>query len=204
MANSPIRLLPAIQEIGGADLFVLEQNGKAMKLSGAKLTEFIDRQVMDVKVHGLSAISDPTASYDRITGKLELGIPKGNSIVSISLNSEDKVVFKWADGSTVDLDAVRGETGMSAYQYAVENGYTGSEIEFAELQVNLYNASLNEDERVQAEAKRKSDYANMMARLDNKLAQLDQIENRLECSVAGTTLVINTIGVTVVDTTLMF
>jgi len=204
MANSPIRLLPAVSEIGGADLFVLEQNGKAMKLSGAKLTEFIDRQVMDVSVHDLSANTEPTAEYDRITGKLELGIPKGNSIVSITLNSEDKVVFTWADGSTVELDAVRGETGMSAYQYAVENGYEGSETEFAELQVNLYNASLNEDERVQAEAKRKSDYANMMARLDNKLAQLDQIENRLECSVAGTTLVINTIGVTVVDTTLMF
>lgn len=204
MANSPIRLLPAVSEIGDADLFVLEQNGQAMKLSGAKLTEFIDRQVMDVSVHDLSANTEPTADYDRITGKLELGIPKGNSIVSIKLSSEDKVVFTWADGSKVELDAVRGETGMSAYQYAVENGYTGTETEFAELQVNLYQASLNEDERVQAEEKRKSDYAIMMDRLDEKLKKLDQIEDRLDCAVAGTTLVINTIGVTVVDTTLMF
>lgn len=203
MANSPIRLLPAATEIEGADLFVLEQGGKAKKLSGAKLTEFIDRQVMDVKVHDLSAGSAPTVEYDRITGKLNLGIPKGNSIVSISLSSDDKVVYTWADGSKVELDAIRGETGKSAFQYAVEQGYTGSETDFATLQVNLYNASLNEDERVQAEAKRKSDYATMMDRLDAKLEQLDQIENRMECVVTGTTLVINTIGVSVVNTTLM-
>lgn len=204
MANSPIRLLPPVSEIGGADLFVLEQNGFAMKLSGAQLTEFINRNVMDVKVHDLSANSEPTADYDRTTGKLELGIPKGNSIVSITLNEEDMVVFKWADGSTVELNAVRGETGKSAFDYAVERGYTGTEPEFAELQGQLYEASLNEDERVEAEKKRKSDYTSMMSRLDSKLEQLDQIEGRLECAVAGTTLVINTIGVKVVDTTLMF
>lgn len=204
MANSPIRLLPTATEIMGIDLFVLEQGGVAKKLSGAKLTEFIDRQIMDVDVHDLSANSEPTAEYDRITGKLKIGIPKGNSIVSIKLSSDDKVVFTWADGNEVALDAIRGETGKSAYQYAVEQGYTGSETDFATLQLNLYQASLNEDERVQAEAKRKSDYANMMERLDNKLEQLDQIEGRLECAVVDTTLVINTIGVTVVETTLMF
>ena len=204
MANSPIRLLPAISEIGGADYFVLEQNGRAMRVSGAQLTEFINRNVMDVKVHDLSANSEPTADYDRTTGKLELGIPKGNSIISISLDEDDMVVFKWADGSATKINAVRGETGKSAFDYAVERGYTGTEPEFAELQGQLYEASLNEDERVEAEKKRKSDYTNMMDRLDNKLNQLDQIEGRLECAVAGTTLVINTLDVTVVNTTLMF
>lgn len=204
MANSPIRLLPAVTEINGNDNFVLEQEGVAKKLTGAKLTEFINRQVMDVEVHDLSVNSEPTADYDRTTGKLKLGIPKGNSIVSISLNEDDMVVFEWADGSTVELNAVRGETGKSAFDYAVERGYTGTEPEFAELQGQLYEASLNEDERVEAEKKRKSDYANMMERLDNKLEQLDQIESRLECEVVDTTLVINTIGVKVVDTTLMF
>lgn len=203
MANSQIRLLPAATEITGIDLFVLEQGGKARKLSGAKLTEFINRNVMDVKVHDLSANSAPTADYDRITGKLILGIPKGNSIVSIALSNDDKVVFTWADGNKVELDAIRGETGKSAYQYAVEQGYTGSETDFATLQINLYNASLNENERVEAENKRKADYASMMDRLDAKLEQLDQIESRMECAVVGTTLVINTIGVTVVETTLM-
>ena len=204
MANSPIRLLPAAEEINGIDLFVLEQGGVAKRLSGAKLASFIDRQVMDVSVHDLSANTEPTVDYDRITGKLELGIPKGNSIVSITLSKDDKVVFTWADGSTVELDAIRGETGKSAYDYAVEQGYTGSELDFATLQINLHQAALNEDERVQAEAKRKSDYATMMERLDNKLEQLDQIEGRLECAVVDKTLVINTIGVTVVETTLMF
>lgn len=203
MANSPIRSLVAAEEINGIDLFVLEQNGIAKRLSGAKLTEFIDRQVLDVKVHDLSATAKPTVDYDRITGVLNIGIPKGNSIKSISLSKDDKVVFTWDDGKTVELDAIRGETGKSAYDYAKENGYTGSETDFATLQVNLYNASLNEDERVQAEAKRKRDYASMMEKLDNRLAQLDQIENRTECAVVDTTLVINTIGVTIVETTLM-
>lgn len=203
MANSPIRSLVAAEEINGIDLFVLEQNGIAKRLSGAKLTEFIDRQVLDVKVHDLSATAKPTVDYDRITGVLNIGIPKGNSIKSITLSKDDKVVFTWDDGKTVELDAIRGETGKSAYDYAKENGYTGSETDFATLQVNLYNASLNEDERVQAEAKRKRDYASMMEKLDNRLAQLDQIENRTECAVVDTTLVINTIGVTIVETTLM-
>lgn len=203
MANSPIRSLVAAEEINGIDLFVLEQNGIAKRLSGAKLTEFIDRQVLDVKVHDLSATAKPTVDYDRITGVLNIGIPKGNSIKSISLSKDDKVVFTWDDGKTVSLDAIRGETGKSAYDYAKENGYTGSETDFATLQVNLYQASLNEDERVQAEAKRKRDYASMMEKLDNRLAQLDQIESRTECAVVDTTLVINTIGVTIVETTLM-
>lgn len=203
MANSPIRLLPVAEVINGEDRFVLEQNGEAKQLSGAKLTEFIDRNVMDVKVHDLSAGSEPTVEYDRITGELEIGIPKGNGITSISLDSDDMVVFKWADGDVVRLNAVRGETGKSAFDYAVEKGYTGTEPEFAELQQQLYESSLNEDERVEAEQKRKKDYTTMMNRLDAKLEQLDEIENRLECTIAGSTLIINTIGVHVVESTLM-
>ena len=130
MANSPIRLLPAATEIMGIDLFVLEQGGVAKKLSGAKLTEFIDRQIMDVKVHDLSANSEPTAEYDRITGKLQIGIPKGNSIVSISLSKEDKVVFTWADGNKYTGEFLNDmRHGKGVYEWKNGDKYEGDFFE---------------------------------------------------------------------------
>lgn len=203
MADSPIGGLAAVEQIYDADLFVLEQNGEAMKLSGAKLTDFIDRQVMDITVHELATTATPTAVYDRITGKLDLGIPKGNGIRSISVNANDQIVYLFDDGTSVAVERIKGDTGMSAYQYAVSQGYTGSETDFATLQINLYEASLNEDERVQAEAERESNYAYMMNKVDQKISQMDQLITGIDCQITGTTLILNSLDVSVVDTTLM-
>ena len=203
MADSPIGSLAAVEQIYDADLFVLEQNGEAMKLSGAKLTDFIDRQVMDITVHELATTATPTAVYDRITGKLDLGIPKGNGIRSISVNANDQIVYLFDDGTSVAVERIKGDTGMSAYQYAVSQGYTGSETDFATLQINLYEASLNEDERVQAEAERESNYAYMMNRVEQKISQMDQLITGVDCTISGTTLILNSLDVSVVDTTLM-
>lgn len=203
MADSPIGSLAAVEQIYDADLFVLEQNGEAMKLSGAKLTDFIDRQVMDITVHELATTATPTAVYDRITGKLDLGIPKGNGIRSISVNANDQIVYLFDDGTSVAVERIKGDTGMSAYQYAVSQGYTGSETDFATLQINLYEASLNEDERVQAEAERESNYAYMMNKVDQKISQMDQLITGIDCQITGTTLILNSLDVSVVDTTLM-
>ena len=189
MANSPISGLPAASTITGADLFVLEQNGTAKRLSGGQLASFIDRYVMDVTVHDLDAGATPTAVYDRITGALELGIPKGNSIVSITEDNSGHVVYTWADGSTAVCELIRGETGMSAFQYAQSAGYEGSETDFAQLQLDLYQASLNEQERVQAEQTRQSDYTYMMNRLNTKLNDLDTMAEQAGMGfrfVAGT------------------
>ena len=203
MADSPIGSLAAVEQIYDADLFVLEQNGEAMKLSGAKLTDFIDRQVMDITVHELATTATPTAVYDRITGKLDLGIPKGNGIRSISVNADDQIVYLFDDGTSVAVERIKGDTGMSAYQYAVSQGYTGSETDFATLQINLYEASLNEDERVQAEAERESNYAYMMNKVEQKISQMDQLITGIDCQITGTTLILNSLDVSVVDTTLM-
>lgn len=203
MADKAISSLTLAEIINGADLFVLEQNGEAKALSGAKLTEFIDRQVLDVTVYDLSYTTKPTCNYDRITGKLSLGIPKGNSIVSISVNANDEIVYTWEDGTTFTCERIKGDTGMSAYQYAVSQGYTGSETDFATLQINLYEASLNEDARVQAEAERASNYEYMMGRVEQKISQMDQLITDVDCRITGTTLILNSIGVSVVDTTLM-
>lgn len=198
-----IGALPLADEIRAVDLFVLEQNGTAKKLEGSTLTRFIDRNIVDMSVSSLDYGVRPTAEFDKITGKLKLGIPKGNSIVSISLNKNNQVVYTWADGSSIALETIKGDTGKSAYQYAVEQGYKGSETDFATLQITLFQAAEKENERIEAETKRKKDYADMMNRLENKLSDLDKIESRLDCTIAGTTLILNMIDTSVVDTTLM-
>lgn len=203
MADKAISSLTLADIINGADLFVLEQNGEAKALSGAKLTEFIDRQVLDVTVYDLSYTTKPTCNYDRITGKLSLGIPKGNSIVSITMDNNDNAVFTWADGTSVTCGTFRGPKGQSAYDYAVENGYTGTETDFATLQLNLYNASLNENERVVAEANRQSNYTYMMNQVQQKLDDFDSLMEYADSTITGTTLILNRTGVSVVDTTLL-
>ncbi len=173
MANSPISGLPAASTINAVDLFVLEQNGVAKKLAGGQLAGFIDRYIMDVTVHDLPAGAIPTAEYDRITGSLQLGIPKGNSIVSITEDNSGHVVYTWADGSTATCELIKGDTGKSAYDYAVEQGYDGSESDFAAIQYGLSQAAINENARVQAEQQRVTDYTYMMNRLTAKLNDLD-------------------------------
>ena len=84
MADSAIGSLPAVQIMQNADLLVLEQNGEAMKLSGELLAEFIDRQIVSVTVVERAATATYTASYNRNTGALTIGIPRGVGIASIS------------------------------------------------------------------------------------------------------------------------
>lgn len=65
-------------QITGEDLFVLEQNGEAKKLKGATLLDFVTLSVVSVTVTTLPAGSSATATYDKSTGTLELGIPQGS------------------------------------------------------------------------------------------------------------------------------
>lgn len=48
---------------------------------------------------------------------------------------EDGVVYVWSDekGEYVPLQAIKGEDGKTAYEYAKEGGYTGTEAEFIAL-----------------------------------------------------------------------
>ena len=198
-----ISSLPLATAINLADLFVLEQNGEAKALSGQLLTEFIDRNILGVTVHKLSYGAAPTADYDLITGNLSLGIPEGNSIVSITLNANDQIVYTWADGTSRAFERIKGDTGRSAYDIAVENGYTGSESDFESLQIGLANSAQAEHDREQAEANRQSNYTYMMGRVEQKLTELNNLVDNTATAVTGTTLVLNTIGTSVVDTTLM-
>lgn len=44
---------------------------------------------------------------------------------------------KQQDGSTVDIPIGKGADGKSAYKYAQEGGYTGTEAEFMALLANM-------------------------------------------------------------------
>lgn len=65
-------------QITNEDLFVLEQSGEAKKLKGETLLDFVTLSVVSVTVTTLPAGSSATATYDKSTGTLALGIPQGN------------------------------------------------------------------------------------------------------------------------------
>ena len=100
MADSPIGSLIAAQQIENADLFVLEQSGVAKKLSGALLTEFINRNIVNVEVRELEAGNPLDYDYDSITGRLRIWIPRGNSVVNISKDANGLITYLLADGTT--------------------------------------------------------------------------------------------------------
>lgn len=92
MADSAIGSLPAVQVMQNADLFVLEQNGVAMKLSGELLASFIDRQITVVEVKEAAATADYDSNYiaeGPDAGKLTIWIPRGVGIASIQQTGVD-------------------------------------------------------------------------------------------------------------------
>ena len=202
MADAAISSLAPVKEIQSADLFVLEQNGEAKKLSGALLTEFIDRNILNVEVNELEAGNPSSYDYDPITGHLRIWIPRGNSVVSIAMDREGYIVYTFADGTEIRCENIKGETGKSAYEYAKEAGYEGDEKDFQQLQLDLYNASLNEEERVAAEAERERLYAIMMQRVQDRMDNFDQIMDKSDAIVVGRRLILNRTDVTYVPRTI--
>ena len=77
LVDKPISDLTQATQITGEDLFVLEQSGEAKKLKGATLLDFVTLSVVSVTVTTLPAGSSATATYDKSTGTLALGIPQG-------------------------------------------------------------------------------------------------------------------------------
>lgn len=77
MADKTIGDLTQAESIGGEDLFILEQGGEAKKLKGEQLIGYVTMNVISVTVETLPAGSQATATYNRTTGTLSLGIPKG-------------------------------------------------------------------------------------------------------------------------------
>lgn len=78
MADKAISDLTQATQITNEDLFVLQQGGTAKKLKGATLLDFVTLSVVSVTVTTLPAGSLATATYDKSTGTLALGIPQGS------------------------------------------------------------------------------------------------------------------------------
>lgn len=78
MADKAITDLTQATQITNEDLFVLQQGGTAKKLKGATLLNFVTLSVVSVTVTTLPAGSLATATYDKSTGTLALGIPQGS------------------------------------------------------------------------------------------------------------------------------
>lgn len=78
MADKAITDLTQALQITNEDQFVLEQGGVAKRLNGETLLKFVTLSVVSVTVTTLPAGSSATATYDKSTGTLELGIPQGS------------------------------------------------------------------------------------------------------------------------------
>jgi len=203
VADSTIGGLPLASVVTNEDLFVLEQNGEARKLSGQQLASYIDRSFISVSVTELPATDIPTVSFNNITGELFLGIPRGNGVTSITTDESQRIVFTLEDGSVYALSTVKGDTGKSAYQYAVENGYTGTEPEFAQMMLDLYNAGVAEQGRVEAEQQRRMAYNSIVQSTNEQLSRFEQLMKYADSKVVQTTLILYRGGVRLFDTTLL-
>lgn len=106
MADKAISDLTQALQITGEDLFVLEQGSEAKKLKGETLLNFVTLNVVSVTVTTLPAGSSATATYDKSTGTLALGIPQG---------SKGDTGDKGATGATGPQgeQGVQGETGAT-------------------------------------------------------------------------------------------
>lgn len=118
MADSTIGSLPATEIMQNADLFVLEQNGIAKKLTGALLSSFIDRQITTVTVVERAATEDYTCSYNPNTGALTIGVPRGVGIASIS----NPVVSGLNKTYTITWDKPYGASTATTKDFTVKDG----------------------------------------------------------------------------------
>ena len=100
MADKQIAELIEATQVTDADLFVLEQNGEARKLKGETLLDFLTLDVMSASATTLPAGSQATAVYDKSTGALTLGIPRGDKGATGDTGPEGKQGPKGETGAT--------------------------------------------------------------------------------------------------------
>ena len=142
MADSPISSLQAVQnlpngqpDIGMTDLFVLEQNNTAKKLTGEQITKFVDRNV--VSYEGEIVASDAAGGARYRNETLTLVLPHGPGIASIEktstrpataqeIASEDATVDTYTITSQ-DVRTTNGLTpGVAVGEFTVYNGRNGT------------------------------------------------------------------------------
>lgn len=133
-------------------------------------TIFVDNQTV-IDADTLNAIQDELI---RVGGLL------GKDIQSAAINDSGHLILTLTDGTTLDAGVAKGAQGpqgatgpagtdgKSAYQYAVENGYTGTEEEFAKrmaAEIPAVDTTLTQSGKA-ADAKAVGD---ALAALENKI-----------------------------------
>lgn len=144
MADSPISSLPAVQnlpngqpDIGTTDLFVLEQNRTAKKVSGEQITKFVDRNVQSYEGRIVASDAAGGATYNPSTQKLTLTLPHGPGIASVEKTSTRPATAQEiaAEGATVDTYTITSQDvrttngltpGAAVGEFKVYNGRNGT------------------------------------------------------------------------------
>ena len=140
MADKPIGDLTQAESIGNEDLFVLEQGGEAKKLKGATLLDFVTLSVVSVTVTTLPAGSQATATYNKTTGTLSLGIPQGAQGVKGDTGAQGEIGPQGETGAT----GATGATGPAGPANTLTIGTVTSGIEAsATITGNAPNQVLN-------------------------------------------------------------
>lgn len=130
LVDKQISDLTQALQITGDDLFVLEQSGEAKKLKGKTLLNFVTLSVVTVTVSTLPPGNDATATYDKNTGTLALGIPQGatgNNGDKGDTGPANKLSIGTVSSGKVASATITGEAPNQVLNLVLEKGEQGEQ-----------------------------------------------------------------------------
>ena len=108
--------------------------------------------------------------YDKVDITLEDGLKRFTTDFD-AFKIVDKSAYADTEGDMSLIGVIKvGLDGKSAYQYAQEHGYTGTEYEFGQLQYESTLAAINEAERIIAEQQREETFNNQMTSINEAIS----------------------------------
>lgn len=117
MADRTVRELPAANAIGPTDVFLVDQGGQAKQVPGSLLTQYIDRNIVGVEIHSIAADQDAYGVFNQATGQLQLYIPRGSGITSVTKTSTsgvtDTYTILFENGDTTTFTVTNGSSIQS-------------------------------------------------------------------------------------------
>lgn len=93
-------------------------------------------------------IRDVFNNINNITKRIDSMVGNGEAAVSCT-HEWDGTVLKVTSASGTSSADLKGETGKSAYEYALDGGYTGTEEEFAEKNAQEVYSEAEVDEKIE-------------------------------------------------------
>lgn len=127
MADKAISDLTQATQITNEDLFVLQQGGTAKKLKGATLLDFVTLSVVSVTVTTLPAGSLATATYDKSTDTLALGIPQGSKGDTGATGPANVLTIGSVTSGKVASATITGEAPNQVLNLVLEKGDKGDQ-----------------------------------------------------------------------------